>query len=109
MKGDESPADWFLNRYDKNGDNQVKKTEMLSIVDRGPGLDRLWLLRDPRARANNALRQFDQDKNGTVALSEYPGDKNTFTSMGSSSPDTAWTLASLSVYIWFSVRSKGIG
>ena len=81
LKGDElpekNPKDW-LNRFDRNGDDEIRKQEYFAIVDRGPGLDRLFIVRDVRARANDALRQFDQDKDGVVTSKEYPGNKNTF-------------------------------
>jgi len=74
LKGDEIPAPGWLERYDRDGDDEITKKEMLEIVDRGPGYDRLFLLRDPRARARNAGNQFDQDKDGFVSAEEYPGD-----------------------------------
>jgi Ca2+-binding EF-hand superfamily protein len=81
VKGAEAPADWFLNRFDRDGDDTVTKKELVEIIDRGPGLDRLWILRDPRARALNARNQFDQDKDGLVAAAEYPGDAKVFKKM----------------------------
>ena len=78
LVGDELPAAAWLDRFDRDGDDEITKKEMLEIVDRGPGYDRLFVTRDPRARANNALAQFDQDKDGKVAKAEYPGDERTF-------------------------------
>jgi Ca2+-binding EF-hand superfamily protein len=78
LEGDEVPKPSWLERYDRNGDDKITKKEMLEIVDRGPGLDRLFLLRDIRARARNALAQFDQDQDGLVSLEEYPGDDKAF-------------------------------
>jgi len=76
---DELPsAKPWLDRFDRNGDDVIRKKEMLTVIGRGPGLDRLFIVRDERARANNALSQFDQDKNGTVSAMEYPGNKNSF-------------------------------
>lgn len=68
----------WLNRFDRNGDDEIKKGEYMQVVDRGPGLDRLFIVRDTRARANNARNQFDQDKDGFVTAEEYPGNKNVF-------------------------------
>ncbi len=79
LKADELPkAKAWLDRFDRNGDDEIRKKEMLTVIARGPGLDRLFIIRDERARANNALEQFDQDKNGTVSAMEYPGNKNAF-------------------------------
>lgn len=78
LEGDEVPAPGWLERYDRDGDDEISKKEMLEIVDRGPGFDRLFLLRDPRARARNAANQFDQDKDGFVSAEEYPGDADVF-------------------------------
>ena len=47
-------------------------------MDRGPSYERLFVSRDTRMHANNALAQFDQDKDGKVAKAEYPGDERTF-------------------------------
>ena len=78
LKGDEIPKPAWLERFDRDGDDRISKKEMLEIVDRGPGLDRLFLLRDVRARARNALAQFDQDKDGLVSAEEYPGNDKAF-------------------------------
>ena len=81
LKGDELPekqAIHWLNRFDRNGDDEIRKTEYMEIVDRGPGLDRLFITRDTRARVNDAMRQFDRDQDGVVTAEEYPGNKNVF-------------------------------
>ncbi len=78
LRGDELPAPSWLERFDRDGDDEITKKEMFTIVARGPGFDRLFVLRDPRARARSALRQFDQDKDGFVAAGEYPGNDKAF-------------------------------
>ena len=78
LEGDELPNPGWLERFDRDGDDVISKKEMLEIIDRGPGLDRLFVLRDPRARARNARNQFDQDNDGLVSAEEYPGNAKVF-------------------------------
>ena len=78
LAGVEIPDAGWLERFDRDGDDVIAKREMLHVVDRGPGFDRLFVLRDPRARARNARGQFDQDKDGLVSREEYPGDPRAF-------------------------------
>ncbi len=77
VKGAELVQAW-ADRFDRNGDGAVSKTEFTEIMARPPRLRRLHPMRDPRARAADSTRTFDQDKNGTVERAEYPGAEGVF-------------------------------
>ena len=63
----------FADRFDRNGDGAITRSEFLEVSTRPQGLRRLHPMRDARARAQEAMQGFDQDKNGSVARDEYPG------------------------------------
>ena len=77
LRGDEVPEKW-AERFDRNGDGVIGRAEFLEVANRPPKLRRLHPMRDARARAADALRNFDQDKNGTVSREEYPGADHVF-------------------------------
>lgn len=68
---DDIPAAW-LEVYDLDGSDKITKKEFMEIWTH-PVLEAAHPMRHPRPRARNALRQFDQDKNGLVEAAEYPG------------------------------------
>jgi Ca2+-binding EF-hand superfamily protein len=68
---DDIPAAW-LEVYDLDGSDQISKKEFTEIWNH-PVLKSAHAMRHPRPRARNAMRQFDQDKNGLVDAKEYPG------------------------------------
>ncbi len=76
LRGDEVPKGW-LDRFDRDGDEDVSKKEFLAVMARPVGFRRLLILRDTRAHALSSLR-FDQDKDGVVSKEEFPGDDNMF-------------------------------
>ena len=77
MRGTEIPEK-FADRFDRNGDGAIARSEFVDVSTRPAKLRRLHPMRDPRARAADALRGFDQDKNGTVSREEYPGADHVF-------------------------------
>lgn len=77
LRGDEVPNGWAA-RFDRDGDGNVSRTEFAEINSRPEKLRRLHPMRDARARAADALRMFDQDKDGAVQRDEYPGDDHVF-------------------------------
>jgi len=77
LRGDEIPKGWEQ-RFDRDGDGDVSRTEFLEVNSRPPKLRRLHPMRDARARAEEMLRFFDRDKNGTVQREEYPGRDDVF-------------------------------
>lgn len=77
LRGAEIPEK-FAERFDRNGDGAITRSEFVEVSTRPAKLRRLHPMRDPRARAADALRGFDQDKNGTVSREEYPGADHVF-------------------------------
>lgn len=79
LRGAEAP-EGFLARFDRDGDDVITRAEYLEVLRRPERLRRLLPMRDARARAAQALRGFDADKNGSVAREEYPGADHVFRS-----------------------------
>jgi Ca2+-binding EF-hand superfamily protein len=67
-----------LDRFDRDGDGTISKSEYVEVSSRPAGARRLHRMRDARARAADALRTFDADKNGSVERKEYPGTDGAF-------------------------------
>lgn len=67
----EIPKSWDV-LYDLDGDGDVDRKEFLEIRLH-PVLKAAHPMRHASARARQALRQFDRDKDGKVSMEEYPG------------------------------------
>ena len=87
LKGAELPDAWG-ERFDRNGDGAVTKTEFTEIMARPAKLRRLHPMRDARARAADSTRSFDADKNGLVDRKEYPGADGVFRKADRNKDDT---------------------
>lgn len=79
LRGAEIPAEW-ADRYDRDGDGAIARSEFVDVMSRPPKLRRLHPLRDVRARVAQTLRSFDKSKDGSVQREEYPGREETFRS-----------------------------
>ena len=69
----------WIRRFDRDGDDVVRRKELDTVMGRPQGLRKLVVLRDARARAVVAMR-LDRDKSGTVSREEYPGETTVFRS-----------------------------
>jgi Ca2+-binding EF-hand superfamily protein len=77
LRGAELPAG-FVDRYDRNGDNVVGRSEFVEVMSRPPKARHLHFMRDARARAARSMGQYDQDKNALVERKEFPGNDAQF-------------------------------
>ena len=77
LRAAELPAGW-LDRYDRNGDGAVGRSEFVEINGRPEKLRRLHPMRDARARAADTTRSFDKSKDGVIQREEYPGREDVF-------------------------------
>ncbi len=78
LRGDELRETGWLERFDRDGDDGVTRDELHDVLARGPGYDRLFVLRDVRPRVALVFASFDADKDGRVAAEEYGGGKRAF-------------------------------
>lgn len=77
LRGDEIPAGW-AERFDRDGDGAVGRSEFVEINSRPEKLRRLHPMRDARARAASTLASFDTNKDGAIQREEYPGKDDVF-------------------------------
>ena len=77
LRAAEIPAGW-LERFDRDGDGIVGRSEFVEINSRPEKLRHLHPMRDARARAANTLASFDKSKDGSIQREEYPGKDDVF-------------------------------